>query len=82
MREFKMFVKPEGHTCHISTGIHDCLTFGTGKLDGHGFWEHPCYACARAHEDQFPEDGPCWPHTEQQLREMGLRILLLPRLAS
>jgi tRNA(Arg) A34 adenosine deaminase TadA len=68
----KRFIRPEGHNCGISTHIGDLLTFGTGKLDGNGFWERPCEACARAHEQQFPEDGPCWPHTEEDLRAMGL----------
>jgi len=69
----KVFVRPEGHTCQISTGIHDCLTFGIGKLNKHGFWEHPCAECARAHEQQFPDDGPCWPHTDKQLKAMGFK---------
>jgi hypothetical protein len=63
------FIKLEGHSsCCISTGIHDCLTFGSGELDFYGFWEHGCYDCARAHEKQFPKDGPCWPHTKEQLK--------------
>ena len=58
-----MFIRPEGHDdCCTSTGIHDCLTFGKGELDHYGFWEIPCGECARAHEKQFPEKGPCWPH--------------------
>jgi len=69
----KEFVRPEGHDCHVSTGIHVCLTFGTGELDDNGFWEFPCYECAREHEKQFPECGQCWPHTSKQLEEMGLR---------
>jgi hypothetical protein len=71
--EIKPFVRPEGHTCHVSTGIHDFLTFGTGHLDDNGFWEHPCAECARAHEKQFPQCGPCWPHTEVQLIAMGFQ---------
>jgi len=67
------FIRPEGHTCHVSTGIHDFLTFGTGDLTDNGFWEEPCDKCARAHEIQFPECGPCWPHTPEQLVAMGLR---------
>jgi len=70
-KPIKPFVRPEGHDCHVSSGIHDCLTFGTGELSDSGFWEHPCYECAREHERQFPECGPCWPHTEEQLQEMG-----------
>lgn len=69
----KKFAPPQGHTCQISTHILDCLSFGTGKLDGNGFWEHPCWECARAWEKQFPEDSPCWPHTDEQLEAMGLK---------
>lgn len=64
----KVFIRPQGHRCLISTGIHDCLTFGTGKLDTNGFWEHPCGLCARAHEKQFPEGDPCWPHKKATLK--------------
>jgi hypothetical protein len=67
----KKFVRPEGHDCGISSNVFDILTFGTGKLDPDGFWEHGCYECARAWEAQFPKDGPCWPHTDEQLKEMG-----------
>lgn len=53
--------------CGVSTGIHEeggnCsgLTFGSGKLDTYGYWEHPCPTCARAWEKKYPEDGQCWP---------------------
>jgi len=33
--------------CSTSTGIHDGLTFGSGRLDEHGYWEFPCAICAR-----------------------------------
>lgn len=63
----KKFQPLKGHeNCKASSGIH-CLTFGTGKLDTHGFWEHGCQECAREHERQFPKDGP---HTEQQIKEV------------
>jgi len=39
----KPFERPEGHDCHVSSGVHDCLTFGTGELDDNGFWENPCW---------------------------------------
>lgn len=68
------FVRPVGHEhCKVSSGIHDCLTFGSGDLSDCGFWEHPCWECAREHERQFPECGHCWPHTPEQLEAMGLR---------
>lgn len=51
--------------CAISTGIHEGLTFGSGELDDHGFWEAPCEACARAWEAAYPEEGPCWPGAGQ-----------------
>jgi len=66
----KRFIKPDGHSCKVSTGIHGCSTFGTGKLSDCGFWEKPCFECARACERQFPEDGPCWPHTREQYESM------------
>jgi hypothetical protein len=70
--ENSSFIRPAGHNyCHVSTGIHGCLTFGSGRLSEHGFWEKPCWDCARAHERQFPDAGPCWPHTTVQLEEMG-----------
>lgn len=47
--------------CSVSTGYHDGLTFGWGKLDDHGYWEHPCPTCARAWEAANPDDAPCWP---------------------
>jgi hypothetical protein len=47
--------------CSVSTGINDGLTFGSGNLDFNGFWEHPCNTCARWHEENYPQDGKCWP---------------------
>jgi len=70
----KRFIRPPGHEkCSVSTGIHDCLTFGRGKLCDSGFWLEPCAECARAYEQQFPEEGPCWPHTDDDLRAMGFK---------
>ncbi len=48
--------------CCCSTGIHDGLTYGQGKLDPNGFWEHPCWECARKAEvaDGVVE-GEYWP---------------------
>ena len=64
----KMFESPAGHEkCKTSSTVMDTLSFGTGELDEHGFWEHGCYECARAHEKQFPEEGICWPHSEETL---------------
>jgi hypothetical protein len=65
------FKRPEGHEkCHSSTGIHGPMTFGSGELNEYGYWENPCYECARAFEKQFPKYYPCWPHTEEQLKKM------------
>lgn len=50
------------HTlCTWSTGIHEGLTVGQGDIDFNGFWEIPCYECARNHERKYPEDGSIWP---------------------
>ena len=47
--------------CRISSGICESLTFGFGRLDDFGYWEHPCGECARAFEKKRPDLGPCWP---------------------
>jgi len=31
--------------CGASTGIDGSTTFGTGKLDDSGYWEHLCEIC-------------------------------------
>lgn len=56
--------------CSVSTGIHDGLTFGKGELSSNGFWEFPCFECARHAEirDQEPE-GTYWPWEKQAAAE-------------
>lgn len=64
----KQFIRPVGHEkCRTSSTIMDTLSFGSGCLDTHGFWEKGCTECARAWEQQFPEDGPCWPFSKETL---------------
>lgn len=41
--------------CKCSTGIHEGLTFGSGKLDDHGFWENPCRICAADCDSRIEE---------------------------
>jgi hypothetical protein len=50
--------------CATSLGVCGSYTFGSGNLDFHGYWEHPCAVCAREHEKLHPEDGTCWPLPE------------------
>jgi hypothetical protein len=64
---FKTFVRPVGHTCMTSSGIHEGITFGTGELNDYGYWEQPCLECARAWEEQYPEYGPAWPFDSEYL---------------
>lgn len=33
--------------CRCSTGVHEGLSFGSGRLDKNGFWEYPCRICSR-----------------------------------
>jgi len=52
-----------GHKdCTVSIGIHDGLTFGRGRVDDYGYFEFPCYVCARENEkiDKVPL-GAYWP---------------------
>ena len=62
----------ENPKCGCSTSTFDFLTFGSGKLDSSGFWEKPCGPCARAAEQLKPKDAPCWPFTDEQLKELDL----------
>ncbi len=60
----------ESEGCSVSTGIHEGLTFGQGRLTCNGFWEFPCFTCARDHEVFHPEDGECWPFVGQNFTEL------------
>lgn len=69
--------------CHVSTGIHEGLTFGSGELDQYGYWEKPCAVCARQAEEDDPQQYPCWPYEEKdkvdkarrkRLRKEGLLL--------
>jgi hypothetical protein len=52
--------------CGTSTGICGSLTCGSGKLDDFGYWEFPCYPCARELEKNLPEEGPVWPFKKKK----------------
>lgn len=54
------------YQCNLSTGICDLLTFGSGELDQHGYWENPCGICARDWERRYPDEGPAWPLPESK----------------
>lgn len=61
--------------CSVSTGICDRLTFGSGELLSYGYWEFPCYVCARDYElRQFADSRHCeatWPSmTEEDFFEL------------
>ena len=61
-----MFIRPQGHDkCCTSNGIQGDVTHGSGKLDNHGYWEFPCYECAREWERQFPMNGFAWPFSKE-----------------
>lgn len=53
-----------GKKCGASTGICGSITFGSGELDTNGYWEFPCFACARDFEKAHPEHSSCWPFEE------------------
>jgi hypothetical protein len=60
------FIKLIGHEdCKFSTTIENTTSIGTGKLNHNGYWEKGCPICARALEEQYPEDGPVWPYKEE-----------------
>jgi hypothetical protein len=56
--------------CSCSTGIHDGLTFGSGKLDKHGFFQFPCWDCARWHEKQdLKPINTYWPFEKEKEKD-------------
>lgn len=59
--QIKSSQKPCGNPqCGCSTTIADEISFGSGELDGYGFWEHPCRPCA---EEEGKLTGKrAWPH--------------------
>ena len=57
--------------CSTSTGVHEGLTFGSGRLSPHGYWEFPCRPCA-AHFDAHIEE------TRESLRQSMLARGELP----
>ncbi len=64
--------------CKASAGIHDGPTFGSGELDSNGYWEFPCYKCARSFEAANP-GVEAWPFEKKEIQELllGVRLLLL-----
>jgi len=54
------------HLCSCSTSIDDeTLTFGSGELDDHGFWERPCLPCANDYLTRHP-GAPVWPNDREE----------------
>lgn len=56
--EQKPFIRPEGHNCKISSHTFDCLTFGTGRLEDNGCWEHGCPECTVPTNSSFQSAAP------------------------
>jgi hypothetical protein len=46
--------------CSCSTGVCERLTFGSGELNNCGYWEFPCWTCARDYEKENPGEN-VWP---------------------
>jgi len=64
MTEYERCNDPD---CSVSIGICGSLAFGKGKLDHNGYWEFPCYLCARYNEQQFYYEGKVnWPYPEEE----------------
>lgn len=51
--------------CSCSTGIHEGLTFGSGRLSFNGYWEFPCRICAKYHDD----------HVEDMINEQRQKLI-------
>ena len=62
----KFVQKTNSHGCNVSTGICGRLTFGYGKLDEFGYWEHGCDTCAKEWRKNHPNDA-VWPIIEKEV---------------
>ena len=51
--------------CSTSTGICGRLTFGSGELDEHGYFDNGCEMCAREWKKKHP-DAAVWPVFEEE----------------
>jgi hypothetical protein len=61
--------------CGCSADPFDNLTFGWGRLDDNGYWDHMCYPCARAFENTFPQEkGKCLPLAYLSDNEAGFKV--------
>lgn len=58
--------------CEWSTGIHDGPTVGRGELSEHGYWQYPCYLCAREAERERSWKN-VWPWSDEYLAECRQR---------
>ena len=60
-----------------ASSFEDIPTFGSGEMDQYGFFEKPCWICARKFEELEPGMGPCWPFSDEYLNQEKL-IDLVP----
>lgn len=87
MSAFDLFNSPEqiaaqegvpacgNYECCCSSDPFDNLTYGWGKLDYNGYWEHECFTCARAFEIQHPEYiGRCIPLDRRDIALQGFQV--------
>lgn len=59
--------KPCGNPkCCASTGICETTTHGHGLLSTLGYWQIPCFTCARHFEKEFKEVNWPFPDTEKE----------------
>lgn len=55
--------------CKTSTGINDVTTHGWGYLTDNGFWEYPCFDCARYYESITNEKH--WPFVDSIIPQIN-----------
>lgn len=56
--------------CCASSTIARQISFGSGHLDKHGFWEHPCWTCAQVWKRENPEDA-VWPESAEHVEQLA-----------
>lgn len=61
--------------CGININRVGHLAFGKGEQKENGNWTVPCARCARAHEEENPDDKPCWPYARAPFPHIRLGML-------
>jgi hypothetical protein len=56
--------------CNCSSTIAEQVSFGAGRLDPNGFWEFPCWTCAKEFQHTYPHYY-VWPQSQAHADDLA-----------